>query len=106
MRSILRTSPTNQKHTLYKANSIESDIVLKKGMGIAYIPQTFGSFLLGFVEFEFTQENIDANSVYPAVGDVDLSVTYGPTGADYTGTLEQPSDSRCPLWCAVWSWWN
>lgn len=91
MRSILITSPTNQKHTLYKANSIESDIVLKEGMGIAYIPQTFGSFLLGFVEFEFTQENIDANSVYPAVGDVDLSVTYGPTGADYTGTLEQPA---------------
>ena len=26
-----------------------------------------------------------------AVGDVDLSVTYGPTGADYTGTLAQPA---------------
>jgi len=30
-------------------------------------------------------------AIYPAVGDVDLSVTYGPTGADYTGTLEQPA---------------
>lgn len=30
-------------------------------------------------------------SVYPAVGDVDSGVTYGPNATDYTGTLEQPA---------------
>lgn len=30
-------------------------------------------------------------SVYPAVGDVDLGVQYGPNSTDYTGTLEQPA---------------
>lgn len=31
-----------------------------------------------------------AGAVFPAVGDVDFGVDYGPSGADYTGTLEQP----------------
>lgn len=31
-----------------------------------------------------------AGAVFPTVGDVDAGTTYGPTGADYTGTLEQP----------------
>ena len=30
---------------------------------------------------------------FPAVGDVDQGVQYGPTGADYTGTLEQPAEA-------------
>lgn len=34
-----------------------------------------------------------AGSVFPAVGDVDLGVAYGPTGADFTGTLEQPAEA-------------
>ena len=28
--------------------------------------------------------------VYPAAGNVDHGIQYGPTGTDYTGTLEQP----------------
>lgn len=28
---------------------------------------------------------------FPAVGDVDSGVTFGPNGADYTGTLVQPA---------------
>jgi hypothetical protein len=30
------------------------------------------------------------SGTYPAVGDVDQGVLYGPNGNDYTGTLEQP----------------
>jgi len=30
---------------------------------------------------------------YPAEGDVDLGVDYGPTGAEYEGTLVQPAES-------------
>jgi len=29
-------------------------------------------------------------AVFPAEGDVDYGVNYGPTGADYTGTITQP----------------
>lgn len=29
--------------------------------------------------------------VFPAVGDVDLGVIFGPNSNDYTGTLKQPS---------------
>lgn len=32
-------------------------------------------------------------AVFPVVGDVDLGINYGPTGADYTGTLEQPAET-------------
>lgn len=34
-----------------------------------------------------------AGAVFPTAGDVDQGVSYGPTGADYTGTLEQPAAS-------------
>lgn len=34
-----------------------------------------------------------AGAIFPSVGDVDLGVTYGPSGADYTGTLEQPAEA-------------
>jgi hypothetical protein len=72
----------------------DTDIILREGMGIAYIPSTYdGSYGCYYIDFWFTQENTEANAVYPAVGDVDLSVQYGPTGADYTGTLEQPAVS-------------
>lgn len=32
-------------------------------------------------------------AVFPAEGDVDLGVDYGPSGADYTGTLVQPDEA-------------
>lgn len=79
-------------NTLVSSLHEDTDIILREGMGIAYIPATYdGSYACFYVDFLFTQENTEANAVYPAVGDVDLSVAYGPTGADYTGTLEQPA---------------
>lgn len=38
-------------------------------------------------------EGAGAGAIFPAVGDVDQGVTFGPTGADYTGTLEQPDEA-------------
>ena len=40
---------------------------------------------------EFVTPRLGVGQVFPAVGDVDQGVTFGPTGADYTGTLEQPA---------------
>jgi hypothetical protein len=97
----VKTAWTEQRDPLIKrtkANTLvssvheDTDIILREGMGIAYVPSTYDSqFGAFYVDFLFTQENTEANAVYPVVGDVDLSVTYGPTGADYTGTLEQPA---------------
>lgn len=42
---------------------------------------------------EFTTPRLGVGQVFPGVGDVDNGVTYGPTGADYTGTLEQPAEA-------------
>lgn len=39
---------------------------------------------------EFTTPTLGGGGVYPAVGDVDSGVIYGPSGTDYTGTLEVP----------------
>ena len=36
---------------------------------------------------------VPPNATYPAVGDVDNGVQYGPTGTDYTGTLVQPAEA-------------
>jgi len=33
------------------------------------------------------------DAVFPSEGDVDLGVLYGPTGIEFTGTLEQPSEA-------------
>lgn len=38
-----------------------------------------------------------AGAVFPGAGDVDQGVTYGPTGADFTGTLEQPAEADVKL---------
>jgi hypothetical protein len=42
---------------------------------------------------EFVTPRLGVGQVFPSVGDVDNGVTYGPTGADYTGTLEQPTEA-------------
>lgn len=42
---------------------------------------------------EFTTPRLGVGQVFPAVGDVDNGVTYGPTGADYSGTLAQPAET-------------
>ena len=41
---------------------------------------------------EFTMPaGAGVGAVFPDEGDVDSGVDYGPTGADYTGNLQQPS---------------
>lgn len=40
---------------------------------------------------EFTTPRLGVGQIFPAVGDVDNGVTFGPTGSDYTGTLLQPA---------------
>lgn len=42
---------------------------------------------------EFTTPRLGVGQVFPSVGDVDSGVAYGPTGADYTGTLIQPDEA-------------
>ena len=42
-----------------------------------------------------------SGAYWPLPGDVRLGVTYGPTGADYTGTLQVPTDVE--IADAVWS---
>jgi hypothetical protein len=37
------------------------------------------------------------SGTYPATGDVDQGVLYGPNGNDYTGTLEQPAEADVKL---------
>lgn len=39
-------------------------------------------------------EGAGVGAVFPLAGDVDLGVTYGPSGADYTGTLVQPDPAN------------
>jgi hypothetical protein len=81
--------------TLFQSDSVEFDVVLREGNGIAFvpfIPSKYGQ--RQYISFLFTQENTEANAVYPSVGDVDLSVQYGPTGTDYTGTLVQPATTN------------
>lgn len=71
----------------------ELDIVLREGEGLAITYKNAGS--LGRMQHSFTF-TVDAGggAVFPGVGDVDQGVAYGPTGADYTGTLEQPAQSN------------
>lgn len=70
----------------------ELDIVLREGEGLAITYKNAGS--LGRMRHSFTFSiDTGGGAVYPGVGDVDSGITFGPTGADYTGTLEQPAES-------------
>lgn len=40
---------------------------------------------------EFFIPALGVGQIFPAIGDVDNGITYGPTGSDYTGTLLQPA---------------
>lgn len=80
------------KQTIFKSSGAEQDLLVREGNGIAILQPDAGAYGSAYqVDIIFTQESVSASAVYPAVGDVDLSVTYGPTGADYTGTLAQPA---------------
>jgi hypothetical protein len=67
-------------------------IVIRKGEGISLV--CTGNTLGGADVVVFgTIRYVPAVAVYPVVGDVDTGIQYGPTGADYTGTLEQPAEA-------------
>ena len=66
-------------------------ITLKPGEGLAFIP--FGVLQYARFEVSATIRRIPASATFPAVGDVDNGVQYGPTGTDYTGTLVQPAEA-------------
>jgi len=71
----------------------EMDIVLREGEGLAITYKNAGA--LGRMQHSLTfTVDSGGGAVYPGVGDVDQGIAYGPTGADYTGTLEQPAESN------------
>jgi hypothetical protein len=85
---------TPWKKTLFKSSGEENDIKIREGSGIAVLQPDAGAYGSSYqIDVTFTQESTTASAVYPSVGDVDLSIQYGPNGADYTGTLEQPAES-------------
>lgn len=85
-------SPWEQ--VIFKSNATETDLVIREGNGVAILQPDAGAYGSSYdIDIVFTQESVDASAVYPAEGDVDLNVTYGPTGTEYTGTLEQPNES-------------
>ena len=77
-------------------------IIVKPGQGLALVSgrtSVSGEFPLLNASSTFHNYDIEAtilyhpptvSGTYPAVGDVDQGVLYGPNGNDYTGTLEQP----------------
>jgi hypothetical protein len=71
----------------------ESAIVLSEGQGIGIRKINPSARCSHEVQLLFEVEDVGAGGTYPAVGDVDSGVTYGPTGADFTGTLQQPAIS-------------
>ena len=70
----------------------KAPIVLRKGEGIALIC-TGVTFSGGDVVVHGTLRYVPAVATFPAVGDVDNGIQYGPTGTDYTGTLVQPAEA-------------
>jgi hypothetical protein len=79
-----------------------SGIVVKPGQGLALVSgrtSVTGEFPLLGASSTFHNYDIEATILYypptvsgtfPATGDVDQGILYGPNGNDYTGTLEQP----------------
>lgn len=86
---------TPWKQVVFHSSGSENDIVIREGNGIALLQPDAGAYGSSYqIDVIFTQESVTASAVYPSVGDVDLSVQYGPTGTDYTGTLVQPATSN------------
>jgi hypothetical protein len=73
-----------------------NEIELREGEGLAIYKRTGSA--LGLYEYviEFQLEST-ITGTYPAEGDVDDGVDYGPTGADYEGTLVQPAEADVKL---------
>lgn len=73
-------------------------IVLRPNEGVALLAGRGGAletstFAYLDVAMQILHYPPASSGTFPAVGDVDSGVTYGPTGADYTGTLVQPAEA-------------
>lgn len=83
---------TAHRFSKLQPHASELDIVLREGEGLAITYKNAGSLSRMRHAFTFSIDT-GGGAVYPGVGDVDQGIAYGPTGADYTGTLEQPAES-------------
>jgi hypothetical protein len=80
------------KSVIFKSNNTATDLLVREGSGIAVLQPDAGAYGSSYtIDVLFTQESTSGNAVYPTVGNVDLSIQYGPNGTDYTGTLVQPA---------------
>lgn len=80
------------KNPLFRAQE-GYEMVLREGKGIGIFKRTTGGVGRFDIAITFTIDGALGSVVFPAVGDVDQGVAFGPTGADYTGTLEQPDEA-------------
>lgn len=87
-----------------------SGIIIKPGDGLGLVAGTavasLGTQAIGnastFISFDIEATILHypppaGSGTFPAVGDVDQGVTYGPNGNDFTGTLEQPIEADVKL---------
>lgn len=79
-----------RKNQLWNANE-GYEMVLREGKGIGIFKRTTGGIGRFDIAITFTIGSTLGSAVFPAVGDVDQGIAYGPNGSDYTGTLEQPA---------------
>jgi hypothetical protein len=83
-------------HPRDASGSSELSYVLRPGEGLALIQRPVSKIGMFGFEVAITVETA-ATPVYPAAGDVDFGVTYGPNANDYTGTLVQPAEADVEL---------
>ena len=79
-------------NVIFQSKHDDTDLILQEGRGIAIMQRNSGKASHQEVTIVFLEEDSGAG-VFPVEGDVDLGVEYGPTGADYTGTLVQPDEA-------------
>lgn len=95
------TDATPENVILYPRPSLSAAglfVVVLTAMGISDSWPRYDQVLQGIVWYQNGVKYVGNYSaggpspaVFPVVGDVDLGTVYGPTGADYTGTLKQPA---------------
>lgn len=87
----------NRRQAIFDFSSVaDSDggLVMREGQGIALLQRPNASAWGNYeVLIYFTNVYSPGSGVYPAVGDVDFGTNYGPSGTEYTGTLEQPAEA-------------
>lgn len=80
---------------VYQGEATPEDIVVRDQTSQSQASKFYDIFVYPV----FVTDTLDApaGQVFPLVGDVDFGVTYGPTGADYTGNLVQPDEADVSL---------